>query len=268
MIKIKCYADWCGWRGNGSRSSQSESSEEELFHENQVDHPVWLITTVGLKQSIIDSITACKFRKDEGLIEGTDCSVCLNEFQEDETLRLLPKCNHAFHIPCIDTWLRSHINCPLCRADIVSFNVSPEAAMLDFSSNVGRSEDTQIEVSEDRGGTIEAGEAQEFSDESILKEGSDGDGNHEILNHEIPREMSFVAMNLPYDSVQDETEGEGHMFNLVKKDGKYSTLRRSSFAQFLHLSPISMKRSISCSGRVLPARGSRTLNSSLVPIPY
>ncbi|KAF1001522.1 hypothetical protein AG4045_000284, partial [Apium graveolens] len=53
---------------------------------------------------------------------GTDCSVCLTEFQDDETLRLLPKCNHAFHIPCIDTWLRSHTTCPLCRAGIVPNN--------------------------------------------------------------------------------------------------------------------------------------------------
>lgn len=33
---------------------------------------------------------------------------------------LVPKCNHAFHIYCIDTWLRSHTNCPLCRARIIT----------------------------------------------------------------------------------------------------------------------------------------------------
>ncbi|TMX05086.1 hypothetical protein EJD97_002576 [Solanum chilense] len=77
------------------------------------------IQTVGLQQSVISAITIHKYKKGEGLIEGTECSVCLSEFQEDETLRILPNCNHAFHIPCIDTWLESHINCPMCRADIV-----------------------------------------------------------------------------------------------------------------------------------------------------
>lgn len=51
-------------------------------------------------------------------MESSDCAVCLSEFEEEERLRLLPKCSHAFHVPCIDTWLKSHSNCPLCRAGI------------------------------------------------------------------------------------------------------------------------------------------------------
>lgn len=81
---------------------------------------IWYVRTVGLDESVINSITVCKYKRGEGLIEGTECSVCLNEFHEDEDLRLLPKCSHAFHLPCIDTWLRSHVNCPLCRANIVA----------------------------------------------------------------------------------------------------------------------------------------------------
>lgn len=92
---------------------------DEDIHGPMVDHPIWYIRTVGLQPSIISAITICKYKRGEGLIEGTECSVCLSEFQEDETLRILPKCNHAFHIPCIDTWLRSHTNCPMCRAGIV-----------------------------------------------------------------------------------------------------------------------------------------------------
>ncbi|KAF1001521.1 hypothetical protein AG4045_000283, partial [Apium graveolens] len=80
---------------------------------------------------------------------GTDCSVCLTEFQDDETLRLLPKCNHAFHIPCIDTWLRSHTTCPLCRAGIVpnnDVNISSNLAQNDQNSSVsGRREESHLE---------------------------------------------------------------------------------------------------------------------------
>ncbi|KAG5015993.1 hypothetical protein AAZX31_08G175100 [Glycine max] len=94
--------------------------DDEEHHGRMVDHPIWYIRTLGLQQSIINAITVCKYKKGEGLIEGTDCAVCLSEFQEDENLRLLPKCQHAFHLPCIDTWLRSHTNCPMCRAPIVA----------------------------------------------------------------------------------------------------------------------------------------------------
>ncbi|KAH0933797.1 hypothetical protein HID58_010914 [Brassica napus] len=72
----------------------------------------------GLDETLIESITVYKYRKGDGFVESSDCSVCLSEFQEEERLRLLPKCSHAFHVPCIDTWLKSHSNCPLCRAEI------------------------------------------------------------------------------------------------------------------------------------------------------
>ncbi|KAF3672161.1 RING-H2 finger protein ATL54-like [Capsicum chacoense] len=98
---------------NSRTSSQPEQQVEVV--EGQLSD----IQTVGLQQSVISAITIRKYKRGEGLIEGTECSVCLSEFQEDETLRILPKCNHAFHIPCIDTWLRSHTNCPVCRAIIV-----------------------------------------------------------------------------------------------------------------------------------------------------
>ncbi|MCD9560287.1 hypothetical protein HAX54_018809 [Datura stramonium] len=48
-----------------------------------------------------------------------ECAICLNEFEDDETLRLLPKCSHVFHPNCIDVWLLSHITCPVCRADLI-----------------------------------------------------------------------------------------------------------------------------------------------------
>lgn len=103
-------------------SASANGTHDGFLDENhapRADHPIWYIRTVGLEQSVIDSIAVFKYNKGDGLIEGTDCSVCLSEFEDDESLRLLPKCSHAFHITCIDTWLRSHKNCPLCRAPVV-----------------------------------------------------------------------------------------------------------------------------------------------------
>jgi hypothetical protein len=47
--------------------------------------------------------------------EGLECAVCLCQFEDNDILRLLPKCQHAFHVDCVDLWLASHSTCPLCR---------------------------------------------------------------------------------------------------------------------------------------------------------
>ncbi|XP_047336278.1 RING-H2 finger protein ATL78-like [Impatiens glandulifera] len=45
----------------------------------------------------------------------TECAICLSEFTTGERIRILPKCNHGFHVRCIDKWLNSHPSCPTCR---------------------------------------------------------------------------------------------------------------------------------------------------------
>ncbi|XP_058111128.1 RING-H2 finger protein ATL51-like [Magnolia sinica] len=73
-----------------------------------------------LGNSIIQMIPAYKYRK-EAQINGceSECAVCLCEFEEGDEVRLLPECLHSFHAPCIDMWLFSHSNCPLCRTHLV-----------------------------------------------------------------------------------------------------------------------------------------------------
>ncbi|KAK8940933.1 E3 ubiquitin-protein ligase ATL6 [Platanthera zijinensis] len=44
-----------------------------------------------------------------------ECAVCINEFEDQDSIRLLPKCSHVFHEDCIDAWLASHVTCPVCR---------------------------------------------------------------------------------------------------------------------------------------------------------
>ncbi|MED6132211.1 hypothetical protein PIB30_017063 [Stylosanthes scabra] len=131
---------------SGVLGSDFDDDEGPLVH-----HPVWFIRTVGLQQSVIDSITVFVYRKGERLIDGTECSVCLGEFQENDTLRLLPKCSHAFHVPCIDTWLRSHQNCPLCRAPVLSDSsaAAPAAAGTEMivteADSTGSGENQEME---------------------------------------------------------------------------------------------------------------------------
>ncbi|CAN1171725.1 RING-H2 finger protein ATL57, partial [Linum perenne] len=45
-----------------------------------------------------------------------ECVICLGEFEEGERVKVIPFCGHVFHVECVDTWLLSHVSCPLCRS--------------------------------------------------------------------------------------------------------------------------------------------------------
>ncbi|CAM8877833.1 unnamed protein product [Rhodiola kirilowii] len=118
-----------------SKYCRRKSSERRHNHDEELQdaaissfhQPLNYTTIGGLDENFIMSIPVRKYKKDdvEGLVEGMDCSVCLGEFQETDHLRILPKCSHSFHIPCIDMWLKSHSTCPLCRASVTcTSNVS------------------------------------------------------------------------------------------------------------------------------------------------
>ncbi|KAK6919857.1 Zinc finger, RING-type, partial [Dillenia turbinata] len=106
------------------RRDEANPTLELNENPNQINHDHWQVASAGLDEAAIKSITIFKYKKEDGLVDGTECSVCLSEFREDEGLRLMPKCNHAFHLPCIDTWLKSHPSCPLCRSNIAFVNTS------------------------------------------------------------------------------------------------------------------------------------------------
>lgn len=44
-----------------------------------------------------------------------ECVICLENFKLGERCRLLPNCNHSFHVQCIDSWLLNKPICPICR---------------------------------------------------------------------------------------------------------------------------------------------------------
>ncbi|XP_009631170.1 E3 ubiquitin-protein ligase ATL31-like isoform X1 [Nicotiana tomentosiformis] len=76
---------------------------------------------LGLDNLVIETFPTFTYAevKDHHIGKGAlECAVCLNEFEDNETLRLIPKCDHVFHPECIDAWLKSHVTCPVCRADL------------------------------------------------------------------------------------------------------------------------------------------------------
>ncbi|XP_027176831.1 RING-H2 finger protein ATL52-like [Coffea eugenioides] len=71
----------------------------------------------------VNLISSFKYKKggssrDEAHYSQYECAVCLSVYEEDEELRQLPRCKHSFHASCIDMWLYSHLDCPLCRSPV------------------------------------------------------------------------------------------------------------------------------------------------------
>jgi len=51
-------------------------------------------------------------------VHNDSCAICLDEFQAEEPIALLPCC-HGFHRHCLDPWLDRSALCPICKQSIL-----------------------------------------------------------------------------------------------------------------------------------------------------
>lgn len=82
------------------------------------------------KKAVLSSF---KYEKTEE--DDPECAVCLSVFEEGEEIKQLPQCNHCFHAPCIDMWLHSHVDCPLCRSPVEPPVLQPGSVTEQQSEN-------------------------------------------------------------------------------------------------------------------------------------
>ncbi|CAI9782334.1 unnamed protein product [Fraxinus pennsylvanica] len=85
--------------------------------EEQVEAPL-APTATGLMKQVLQQLPVAVYGPGAN-ISGTECPICLGEFVDGEKIRVLPKCNHGFHVRCIDAWLVSHPSCPNCRHSLL-----------------------------------------------------------------------------------------------------------------------------------------------------
>ncbi|XP_027348246.1 RING-H2 finger protein ATL57 [Abrus precatorius] len=62
--------------------------------------------------AVAKSLPVVSYREDAKQVE---CAICLEEFGDGDAVKMIPHCRHVFHPQCIDTWLASHVTCPVCR---------------------------------------------------------------------------------------------------------------------------------------------------------
>ncbi|KAK8706196.1 hypothetical protein V6N13_049771 [Hibiscus sabdariffa] len=74
---------------------------------------------LGLSPELLEQVSSCVDHKSLGATTLDECVICLEGFEDDEMCRVFPVCNHVFHSGCLDSWLRNHLTCPICRNCIV-----------------------------------------------------------------------------------------------------------------------------------------------------
>jgi len=73
----------------------------------------------GLSRRAIAKLPSKMFHPGSLPPEDAVCAICLAEYIPGEKIRSLGTCVHHFHATCIDQWLESKRNCPLCQTDVV-----------------------------------------------------------------------------------------------------------------------------------------------------
>jgi hypothetical protein len=51
-------------------------------------------------------------------VETDICAICQEDFKVKNIVREIKKCNHYYHIECIEKWLSNKHTCPTCRYDL------------------------------------------------------------------------------------------------------------------------------------------------------
>ncbi|PKA47554.1 RING-H2 finger protein ATL38 [Apostasia shenzhenica] len=100
------------------RASRRSSPTASRFNLSAIERGVH-----GLDPILVSSFPTMKFGDHITPGQNMQCTVCLLEYQEKDLYRVLPYCGHDFHADCIDTWLKQHSTCPVCR---VSLRNSPD----------------------------------------------------------------------------------------------------------------------------------------------
>ena len=273
---------YCKNRDSSSRENHEAHGEMEESRSPSFHEP-WHVPTAGLDEALIKSIAVCKYRKGDNLIEVTDCCVCLSEFEEEESVKLLPKCNHAFHVPCIDKWLKSHSNCPLCRAAVFSPLIPSEIQVADTVieipalRNENSAENENLPVIVERENEIGAAEEEEMVQRREIRKPasfralSDLEGRRGVI--EI-RDEGYESMRRSFSmdhsvsvadilNINEEEDGEADSSKRFRGE---SSSKCSNKRRVLHcvLSPTAMKRSFP-SGRFSFRRNGR-VRQGIIPL--
>lgn len=140
------YGEWQGVICTGESNSQVQKYLQQLwdtvlmvalilctgvivqarwqYHGQQLNDNLELLA----KRDVLETMSSLKIRTyrqpkpwcdSTQSVETDNCAVCLEPFNNNQCLRVLP-CLHEYHRDCVDPWLLLQHTCPLCKRSILS----------------------------------------------------------------------------------------------------------------------------------------------------
>ncbi|KAH7529037.1 NEP1-interacting protein-like 2 isoform X1 [Ziziphus jujuba] len=73
------------------------------------------VVSRGLSVDVLNKLPSHQILEESDAAQSICCTICLQDLEVGEIARCLPRCNHSFHLACVDKWLVRHGSCPLCR---------------------------------------------------------------------------------------------------------------------------------------------------------
>ncbi|KFK24197.1 hypothetical protein AALP_AAs41122U000500 [Arabis alpina] len=122
MVTLHLYSRWYLFRSRRFNLRRSRRAAAFIFFSDPSSTTSSTVTTRGLETSVIKTLPIFTFtasNANANAENAIECAVCLSEFEENESGRVLPNCKHTFHVDCIDMWFHSHSTCPLCRSPVI-----------------------------------------------------------------------------------------------------------------------------------------------------
>ncbi|KAG5091013.1 hypothetical protein AAZX31_18G093800 [Glycine max] len=119
LLNGKLFMEWIcpavaqAYHCHISAHATTYREESDIYNDNIVRE----ITVEGVAWNIIQKLPVQQFNSSKmfKLYNDPCCSICFQDFEDEEFVRTLPKCGHFFHLVCIDKWLVQQGSCPMCR---------------------------------------------------------------------------------------------------------------------------------------------------------
>ena len=100
--------------------------------------------------------------------KNTSCPILLTNFNDNDVVSVIRHCGHIFNTNELNTWFRSHCNCPVCRYDIREDNSNASSAFSSENQNMSNNTSSNASSQNNRSGNTSSNSNVERNNSSTF----------------------------------------------------------------------------------------------------